>query len=76
MVILTDNINFSDRLINGSIGTVRHLDIRSKPLCSTTDDSETGNSMKDKRFCGELKEYVVIIAKIKVLLLLKENNFC
>ena len=76
MVILIDNISFSDRLINGSIGTVKHFDIRSKPLCSTIDDSEAGNSMKDKRFCSELKECVVIIAKTKALLLLKENNFC
>ena len=76
MVILIDNISFSDRLINGSIGTVKHFDIRSKPLCSTIDDSEAGNSMKDKRFCSELKECVVVIANTKALLLLKENNFC
>ena len=35
MVILTDNISVSDRLINSSIGKVKHLDRRSKPLCST-----------------------------------------
>ena len=35
MVMLTDNISVSDRLINGSIGTVKHLHKKSKPLCST-----------------------------------------
>ena len=33
-VMLTDNISVSDRLLNGSIGTVKHLVRRSKPLCS------------------------------------------
>ena len=35
MVMLTDNISVSDRQINRSIGTVKHLDRRSNPLCST-----------------------------------------
>ena len=47
-VMLTDNISVFDRLINGSIGTVKHLDRRSKPLCSTIymkfDDPKAGNS--------------------------------
>ena len=47
-VILTDNIIVSGRLINGSIGTVKHLDRRSKPLCSLLyvkfDDPKAGNS--------------------------------
>ena len=34
-IILTDNIIVFDRLINGSIGTVKHLDIRLNSLCST-----------------------------------------
>ena len=35
-LMLTDNISgVSDRLINGSIGTVKHLDRRSTPLCNT-----------------------------------------
>ena len=33
--MLTGNINVFDRLINGSIGTVKHLDIRSNSFCST-----------------------------------------
>ena len=34
-VMLTDNVSVSGRLINGPIGTVKHLNRRSKPLCST-----------------------------------------
>ena len=34
-VMLTDNISVSDRSINSSIGTVKHLDRGSKSLCST-----------------------------------------
>ena len=67
--MLTDNISISDRLINGSIGTVTHLDRRSKPLRTTIyvkfDDPKTGNSLKDKRLCGELKESVSITARAK-----------
>ena len=52
-VMLTDNVSVSDRLINGSIGTVKHLDKRSKPLCSTIyvtfGDPKAGNSLKDRR---------------------------
>ena len=33
-VLLTD-ISVSERLINGSIGTVKHIGKRSKPLCCT-----------------------------------------
>ena len=69
MVMLTDNISVSDRLINGSIGTVKHLHKRSKPLCSTIyvkfDDPKAGNSMKDRRLRGELKECVPITATAK-----------
>ena len=68
-VMLTDNISVSHRLINGSIGTVKHLDRRSKPLCSTIyvkfDDPKAGNSMKDRRLRGELKECVPITATAK-----------
>ena len=50
-VMLTDNISVSGRLINSSIGTVKHLGRRSKPLFSTIyvklDDPKAGNSMKD-----------------------------
>ena len=31
-VMLTDNVSVSDRSINSSIGTVKHLERRSKPL--------------------------------------------
>ena len=50
--MLTDNMNVFDGLINGSIGTVKHLDIRSNSLCSTKyvkfDDPKAENSMKDR----------------------------
>ena len=52
-VMLTDNVSVSDRLINSSLGTIKHLDKRSKPLCSTIyvkfDDLKGGNSLKDRR---------------------------
>ena len=67
-VMLTDNISVSDRLINGSRGTVKHLDRRSKPLCTTLylkfDDPEAGNPLKD-RFHDELKECAPITARAK-----------
>ena len=60
-VMLTDNISVSDRLINGLIGTVKHLDRRLKPLCSTIyvkfDDPKAGNSMKDRSLCGMCTNY-------------------
>ena len=62
-----DNVNVSDRLINGSIGTVKHIDRRSKPLCSTIyvkfDDPKAGNSLKDRRLLGELKECLPIATR-------------
>ena len=52
-VMLTDNVSVSDRLINGSLGTIKQLDRRSKPLCSTIyvkfNDLKAGNSLKDRR---------------------------
>ena len=67
--MLTDNISVSDRLINGLIGTVKHLERRSKPLCSTVyvklDDPKAGNSLKGRRLRGELKECVPISARAK-----------
>ena len=69
-IMLTDNISVSDRLINGSIGTVKHLEVRpNKPLLGTIyvkfDDPDAGNSLKDRRLRGELKECVPITAKTK-----------
>ena len=67
--MLTDSISVSDRLINSSIGTVKHLDWRLKPLCSTVyvkfDEPKAGNSLKDRRLRGELKECVSITARAK-----------
>ena len=67
--MLTDNISVSDKLINSSIGTIKHLNKRSKPLCNTIyvkfDDPKAGNSLKDGRLRGELKECVPITAITK-----------
>ena len=67
--MLTDNIGVSDRLINGSIGTVKLLDRRSKSLCSAIyvkfDDRKAGKSSKDKRLRVELKECVPITIRVK-----------
>ena len=45
-VMLTDSISVPDRIINGSIGTVKHSDRRSKLLCRTMyvkfDDPKAG----------------------------------
>ena len=52
-IMLTDNISVPDRLINGSIGTVKigyHW---------------ADNSLKDRRLCGELKDCVPISAREK-----------
>ena len=53
MVMLTDNISVSYRLINGSISTVKHLDVRSKLLFSTIyvtfDYPKADNSLKDRK---------------------------
>ena len=69
--MLTDNISVSDKLSNSSIGTVKHLDKRWKPLCSTIyvtfDGSKAGNSLKDGRLRGELKECVPITAGMRFL---------
>ena len=69
-IMLTDNISVSDRLINGSIGTVMHLELKpDKPLIGSIyvkfDDPNAGNSLKDKRFRGELKKCVPITARTK-----------
>ena len=65
--MLTDNINVFDRLINGSIGTAKHLDIRLNSLYSTiyvkSDDPKAGNYMKERRLQNELKECVPITAR-------------
>ena len=65
--MLTDNISVCDRLIKGSIGTVKYLDRRSKPLYSAIyvkfDDPKAGISLKDRRLCSDLKECVPIPVK-------------
>ena len=44
-VILTGNISVSDRLINGSIGTVKHI---CSAIYMKFDDSKAGSSLKDR----------------------------
>ena len=73
-----------DMFINVSIGTIKLLDMRSKPLCSTLymtfDDLKAGNSLKDRSLHSELKECMYQLlpqqrgfhySKAKVLLLLR-----
>ena len=69
-LMLTDNINISDWLINGSIGTVKYLHMKhNNPLLGKIyvkfDDPRAGNSLKDRRLPGELKECVPISATTK-----------
>ena len=68
-VMLIDNISVSDRLINGSIWTVQHLDGKSNLLFITMhltfDDPKAGNSLKGRKCCGELNECVPITARVK-----------
>ena len=75
---MTDNICVSYSLIHGSIGTVKHSDRSSKPLCSTIhikfDDPKAASSLKDRRGCGKLKEYVPISARTKRFPLKKEKS--
>ena len=54
-VMLTENINVSNRLIKGSIGTVKYL---------VLDDPKAVNSSKGKRLRSELKECIQITATI------------
>ena len=76
-VMLTDNINMFDKLINGSVGTVKHLDIRSNSLCSTIyvkfNDPKAANSMKDRRLRNELKECVPVTVRTKKFPLKKDK---
>ena len=75
--MLADNVSVSERVINGSISAVKHLDKRSKPLWSTIyvkfDDPKAGNSLKERRLHDKVKECVPISffkRKEKVLFLL------
>ena len=67
--MLADNISVFDRLINGSIGTIKHLDMRSKSLYCTLyvkfANPKAGNSPKDRRLCDELDDCVTIIVRAK-----------
>ena len=79
-VMLTDNVSVSGRLTNGSTGRVQHLDMRSKPLSSRIyvkfHDSRAGNSLKDGRLCGELKECVPVTARVKRFSFKESQKYC
>ena len=76
--MLTDNTSFSDRLINGSIGSAKHLDMRSNLLCGTIqanfDDTRAGSSLKDRGHRGELNECVPITARKNWFSLKKDKS--
>ena len=59
------------------VAQLKELDRRSKALCSTIyvkfDDSKAGNSLKDRRLRGELKEWVPITARTKMFPTKKET---
>ena len=65
-VMLTNNMDISDRLINGLMGTVMVIDrLRNNKTASGIiyikfDDIKAGNKLKDRRLRGELKECVPI----------------
>ena len=68
--MLTENLDISEKLINGSIGTVKRLCITDRnPLLGTIyvkfDDEKAGTSLKNRRLRGELKECIPIKAMIK-----------
>ena len=64
--MLTDNQDIGDKLINGLIGTVKHLDrVKDNNTPFGTiyvkfDDPQAGNKLKDRRLLDELKECVPI----------------
>ena len=77
--MLTDNMVVSSRLIKGSIGTVEHLDMISKPFCSAVllkFDLKAGNSLKNRRLRGEVKEYVPITARLKRFCVKERQKYC
>ena len=63
--MLIDNIIFSDRLINGSSNTIKHIDKHFVVQRGKLDDPKAGNSLRDRRLCGELKKYVPITTRAK-----------
>ena len=77
--MVTVNIDVSDRLINGSIGTVKLLHINPNyPLFGEIyvkfDDLKAGNSLKNNRLRGELKHCVPIRAIVQTFPFKKGNT--
>ena len=78
-IMLLDNIDIPGKLINGSMGTVARIHInRRKPLLGKIyvkfDDPQAGNSMKETRLRGELKECVPITAVTKAFPFKRGNS--
>ena len=71
-VIVTNNLDISDRLISGKMGKVLYMDVkRDTPLIGRIfvkfEDPKAVNSRKDVRLRGELKEFVSVTAETKFL---------
>ena len=66
--MLTLNIDVNEQLVNGQLGTVKHITYNPRnPLLSTIYvkfvDENAGKSKKNRRLRGELKECVPITAR-------------
>ena len=66
--MLTNNLDIEDRLINGTMGTVKYIDrVRNnKPtgvIYVQFEDPQAGNKLKNKHYRGELKDCVPIQSK-------------
>ena len=69
-VMLTDNVNIPEKLINGSIGTVKAINVNPRNFLAGEiyikfDDKDAGHTLKKRSLPGELKECVPIVAKVK-----------
>ena len=70
-VTLTANVSLPDKLINGSVGSVKFINIPNKetPLLGEIyvqfDDPDAGNSRKNPRLQGDLKNCVKITCEVK-----------
>lgn len=67
-VMLTNNLDIEDRLINGSMGTVKYIDRvrnnkRNGVIYVQFEDPEAGNKLKNTRLRGDLKGCVPIQSK-------------
>ena len=78
-LMLTDNVSIADKLINGSIGTIKKLHFNPNyPLRGVIyvkfDDPNAGNLLKNNRLPGELKDCVPISPVVKTFPFSKGNS--